>query len=565
MVVLEAVATLTVVVVFCAYLVSWWHGYHDALTDPNLQTDDARTALFAFHRYDKGAPLADDPIANEMIEYQPYAFRLLYRITVPFVGLLAAAKIVQFVCLAIIVAAGIVLWRSRRAGLGTALLFVMLMFRDSYVMNRVGGALPRSFGFPAMGLWFAGVIAHDIKARRAGAIVAALTYPSALAMVLAPEGIYALRRFGRHGFHTTWRRLRQYLVLVGVSAALFAPTAILGTKDGGPVHTLEQAEHEPAFSKAGRLWVLPLGDPGVNFGKQIASSFHTIGDSPLPRLQEALSERGGEVAMVCLGVLLILPLLGVTPVPAGALAFAAASLILYAISVVFAFRLYSPERYYSFGMHMLIVGLEASTLGLIMPNLKPRIRSIVRRFVAALAMFWFWSWLGTGATSRHPMAMTISYRSQAPLWRFIHSLPPSVRIASFIKDGDDIPLFTQRANNGGYETMQPWLTLSWARQKARAEDTIRAFYATSHHEVLAYAAKYGVTHLLVNRTRYREDFVKRSRTFEPLSRFARRLLSHRKLEDLVLREIPPEAVIFEYGSLELVDVDKLRRAWKNQS
>ena len=67
-------------------------------------------------------------------------------------------------------------------------------------MDRIGGGLPRSFGFPAMALWLAGALAHNVKARRAGAVVAALTYPSALAMVLGAEGIYTLRRFGRPGF-----------------------------------------------------------------------------------------------------------------------------------------------------------------------------------------------------------------------------------------------------------------------------------------------------------------------------------------------------------------------------
>jgi hypothetical protein len=110
--------------------------------------------------------------------------------------------------------------------------------------------------------------------------------------------------------------------------------------------------------------------------------------------------------------------------------------------------------------------------------------------------------------------------------------------------------------------MQPWLTLSWARQKARGEDTLRAFYATSHEEVLSYAKKYGVTHLLVNQVRYRSDFVRRARTFQPLTAFSDQLLAGRRLSDLVLAEPPEEAVIHRDGRFSLLDVKKLAEAWQ---
>jgi hypothetical protein len=262
-----------------------------------------------------------------------------------------------------------------------------------------------------------------------------------------------------------------------------------------------------------------------------------------------------------IALLVALPLLGVVPVPAAIVAFFAASLTIYAASVVFAFRLYSPERYYSFGMHMVAVGLVASTLGFVAPRLGLRFRNPLRNLAAALVIFGIWSWLGNGAPSRSRMAMTIDYRRNAPLWEYIQTLPKDARIASFIMDGDDIPLFAKRANNGGFETMQPWLTLSWARQKARGEDTLRAFYATSHEEVLAYARKYGVTHLLVNQARYRSDFVRRARTFQPLSSFSNELLAERRLDQLVLAKLPEDAVVFEHGRFSLVDVQKLALAW----
>lgn len=551
------------VFVALAYASTWVRGFSEALFDPNLQADDARTALFPFHRYAEGAPLADDPIANEMIEYQPYAFRLLYRITVPFIGLLAAAKVVQGICLFIVLASAIPLLRSKRAGLAPALLFVFFFLHDMFVTNRIGGGLPRSFGFPAIAVWLAGTLAHSPAARRTGAVIAALTYPSAMAMILGAEGLYALRNAGRQGLRTTGRRLLSYGILVAVCAALLAPAVFLGASDGGPVHTLQQAEQEPAFGKTGRLWLLPLGEAGRTFGEHLLSAFQPRGDALWEHLELQVGDRRHEVALAIFAILLLIPLLGIAPVPATVIAFAGATMVLYVLSVKYAFRLYSPERYYSYGMRVVSLGLAAATLGLVLPRLRPAIRQPIRNTFAAVVILAVWVFLGDGARNSRSrvMEMTIDYRREAPLWEFIKTLPKDVRIASHIRDGDDIPLFAQRANNGGFETMQPWLTKSWARQKARGEDTLRAFYATEQASVLAYAKKYGVTHLLVNDARYRNDFVHKSLTFEPLSSFARELLANVKLHDLVLRRPPQEAVIFQHGRFKVVDVRKLAAAW----
>lgn len=561
---LEILAALALAASLFSYLGAWWSSYERALTDPAVQTDDARTALFAFHRYGADNALADDPIANEMIVYQPPAFRLIYWLTVPMIGLLAAAKVAQGLCLLIIVAGAVVLWRSRRAGAATAAIFLFLMLRDGFVMDRVGGGLPRSFGFPVMALWFAGALAHSTWTRRVACGLAALTYPSALAMVLGAEGFYALRRLGRPGWATALRRAKQYAIVVAASAALFAPTVIFGSSDGGPVHTLAQAENEPAFGRAGRLYLLPLGDPGVNFGKQLSHSFRPYGDGPWLSLQEAMLPRADEVTTIFFALMFLLPLLGLTPIPGAVVAFVGASLTIYALSVVFAFRLYSPERYYSYGMHMTAIGLATSTLGLLLPRLRYSLRQPVRNALGAVTIFFLFVWLGVGAP-RTPMAMTINYNSKAPLWEFIKELPQDIRIASFISDGDDIPLFAKRANNGGYETMQPWLTGSWARQLTRAQDTLRAFYTSDPEELFDYAEKYKVTHLLVNRTRYRSDFVKRARTFQPLSSFSNELLSDRNVNRMVLANVPEDAIIYQHRQFSLVEVKALREALRGSS
>jgi hypothetical protein len=117
---------------------------------------------------------------------------------------------------------------------------------------------------------------------------------------------------------------------------------------------------------------------------------------------------------------------------------------------------------------------------------------------------------------------------------------------------------------GGFETLQPWLTESWARQKERTHDTFRAMYAESEDDVLAYAEKYNVTHLMVNENRYESDFVAKARTFEPFTTFTKELLEGSERANLVLRHLPEKAVIFHYKHLSIVSVELLEKAWSER-
>jgi hypothetical protein len=543
-----------------AWLFVWCKGNWPALVDPVIQPNDACTAIFPFHRYATGAPLADDPIALEMLEYQPYLYRLLFRVTVPLFGLLVAAKIVQTLLIAILVAAGLVLIKSRRAGLGAGLVFAFLFLHDDYVQSRIFGGLPRGFGFPTTALWLAGALAHRPGVRRTAALLAAATYPTALAMVLGAEGIYTLRGLARPGIATLLRRLKHYGLLVLACLALLAPAIFLGMGDGGPIHTLEQARSDPAFGGSGRLWILPFGNPGRWVGEAFLAAYNQTGGLPAPKLFAAFKTHEAEVALLIVAALVVVLLFRLSARPTPVIAFLAACLVLYAASRIYAFKLYSPERFYSVGVRAGALALGASAIGLLIPRVRYSLRQPIRNTAAACAILFFWFALGNGVKNPR-FGVPLPYREDAQLYRFLRSLPESSRVASHIMDGDAIPLFSARANNGTFETMQPWLTLSWQRQKARTEDTLRALYATDRAEVLAYAKKYRVSHVLLDRRRYGSDFVKRSKSFEPFSTFAKNLLGDRAREGLVLAEPPEEAVVFRQRQWLLVSVAKLASAW----
>jgi hypothetical protein len=153
---LHVLSIAAVLATLALYGAAWLDFNWEMLTNPELQTDDARTSIFPFHRYASDPSLVEDPIATEMLNLVPIGIRFLYRIFVPFTDVFVAPKIVQAVAFSILVAAAVLLAHGRRAGLGAGVLLLFFVLHDWFAVERVAGGLPRAFGFPCVALWLAG-------------------------------------------------------------------------------------------------------------------------------------------------------------------------------------------------------------------------------------------------------------------------------------------------------------------------------------------------------------------------------------------------------------------------
>ena len=208
--------------IFVLYAGFWVNANRRGLFDPQLQHDDARQLLFFYHQFDSGSPLKDDPVAAELWLYNPPFFRLLYRVLVPFTGVLVTAKIVQGLCYLIVAMAVLLLIRSPRAGLAAGLIAGFLILHTEPTMGKIPGGLPKGFAYPVLMLWLAGALTSNWPARAVAALIGAATYPAAMLLVLASETSYelsgALRapmkrlkngviRLVLLGFTCDWRRL----------------------------------------------------------------------------------------------------------------------------------------------------------------------------------------------------------------------------------------------------------------------------------------------------------------------------------------------------------------------
>lgn len=546
------VATLAEIValaVLAAYLGTWISARWELLVEPAVQNNDARAVLFPFHRYASEGALADDPLADEMLTHVTPGIRALYRVFVPAVGVLGAAKVVQGLAFALIGLAGVLLARTHGVGAGVLLVFFFL--HQGYAVARVASGMPRAFAFPCFALWIAGALCERAGPRRFAAVLAALTYPSAMALLVAAEGV--LEFLGLRGLdrRAMLRRASAYAALVAACFVLVLPFAVFGDADRGPIHTLEEARRDPAFGPAGRLQVLPFPDPVAAFGRAVASPFLFQGG--LSALGRAVYPHSAWIAAIGLGICVLLVGRRWSPFPRAALALLVGAVVSYAVARGLAFRLYSPVRFHDYGGQAAGLALVVSSLGLVGYRLLvSERRRLVRAVAASAAMAWAWLVLGDGLVP----AGLVDARGSRVL-AFVATLPPDARIASHPRDGDGIPLFAARATVGTYETLQPWFKGEWARQRERAGETLDALYAENCGEVVAYAERVGVTHFLIARHRYAGDLVAGAASFEPLTAHARRRLVGRRPRDLFFHAPPPDAVVFAGEGFQVVEVGKL--------
>ncbi|MBD3868839.1 MAG: hypothetical protein IFK94_11995 [Acidobacteria bacterium] len=549
-------------VVLLAYFIWWVIQYAGFLFDPMLQADDARTSLFPLHRYGPERALAEDPIASGMLAFMPPAVIGLYRILIPLAGLLVAAKIVQGFCLLILVYAFVRIVRSPRAGLGAGAVLLFLFLHTPLLFQRgISGGLPRGFAFPLMALWFAGAITDRTTDRRVAAVLSALTYPTSMIMILAAEGLYSLRKGIDLRTPELRNRLMRYGVLVLVCAALLIPF-FASKSEAGRIHTLEEALEEPAFYRDGRLLVLPFQNPAKAFVLFYARPLLPARGSVLEGLASLSPESPLE-----LFVPLLFTLAGLTilfrrrcPFPVATTAFVTGAVILYLLSRLLAFRLYSPERFYSFTMPMAAIFLMVQTVGLY-GGPQPDSGAKRRRNIGVVALMVLVLAINGDGIVPGKDGMTLDGREHADLYRFAANLPVDVLFASHPLDGDDIPLWSARATLGGFETLQPWFVDSWREQKERTYSTLAALYSDDRSEILEFCRRYGVTHLLLHRDRYGEDFIGMAGLFEPFDSWLEPRLASMSRDDLMLSTPPTDAIVFESGDYTVLDTTLLTEAW----
>jgi hypothetical protein len=558
-----------------AYLGVWMQSNHDYLFDPLLQNDDARQHIFHFHQYGPEKTLVDDPIAEEKRAMAPPGIIILYKIFVPITGLFVAAKIVQGICFLVVLLAGVIVMTSRRGGLALGVVLVFFTLHTPNLPGLMAGGMARNFAFPFLALWTAGAITKNEWVRYSAILLGAFFYPTIMALTIAAEGLFNFRDSIRFYSNPLRARLIRYALLVCGCVIIVSPFAFVD-RGYGHVFGYSQASQMPIFGPQGRSRIFPLKPVAHEIYQAVLSPMEAHGDPGIAKFQQDYKKLLSLIvgiphhstwpffgAIFLVGFLFLM-LWRFSPPARAALALLLASVILVYAARMVILQLYLPERYYEFGGPFVFILLAISCIAVLGPKGDSIKKYFWQNIFAFGLILGIWTFVGSGIYPNYPgLVMNINQRDHAELYAYVKALPITDRIAAWPMDGVGIPLWTGRAIMESRETLFSFFDEAWQKKKIRVEETIDALYATDRETVVSYTDKYKVTHFLLNKFRYSSEFIESKNLikYEPFKSYTNTLLDGVDPNDLVLGDLPEEAVLFQEGPLRLVDVEVLKRVW----
>lgn len=527
-----------------------------ALTDRYHLNNDVRQHVYWMQQWQDPALFRHDLLTEYARDFQPWGFRLLYRVLAPVVPPLLLSRFLPLLLLAL---AALYTWRLGRlvAGELAGLLAVAMLLVAPTVLQKMAGGMPRGFALPLLAM-FLFYLARRAPGKSFAVLLAqALFYPmvflasvAAAALFLAlpapapavGDGTAPAAREGRGApLHRLVARLRQPMaraVLLATLAGgglLFVQHVLLADPALGPTATRADMVGRPEYSPLGRWPALPTPPLGGLAAEAAKGAFF------LPA--SAARVEPWVVAALC-AVFAWEAARGRVR-HAGELAcLAAGSVAMYFLAMLLLIRLFHPERYVQFSFRLLVVVVSAAAIARLVERLRPRpLRLAVAAAVLALVLSQAGGVYAAGVDD---------YSAHAPLYAWLRTLPADALIAAPPYLADNIPTFAGRKVLVDFELSHAYELGYWHVIERRTYDLFDAYYAADLTRVGELLDRYGIDYLVVDRELYAPDYLARGRFyFEPFNSYVARLVAGRR--DFALARVAAERALFRDGEVFVLD------------
>ncbi|MBF0619711.1 MAG: hypothetical protein HQL19_06035 [Candidatus Omnitrophica bacterium] len=348
---------------------------------------------------------------------------------------------------------------------------------------------------------------------------------------------------------------RQWIVL---AAVLVFGLAALGVKFCatvdpriGQVYLKPAIAHMPEFTAEGRWEVFPVKPVYAAMTHAAEAGvfvFKAGWKTPLSEaMKDILFRRHIFLALLCLCASAWWFLRRTMPLLRWIMLAVTASFLLYEAAAALLLRLYAPDRYVMYSVSL------AALLFLVVPaaHMFSRIDApVLRRALKALALVL--------VLMQMPLtrdAGLTDYSAQQGLYVFCRTLPKDAVIAAPPDLADGIPVFSRRTVLFDQELAVPLFDGYWPVVKARMKDFFKAYYAQDGAAVRAFTAKYGVTHLVIDRSRFFKSALAGRVTFEPMNTDIKKDIQGKT--DFVLKNVADGQCLFLRGNICVADVNAL--------
>ena len=539
--------------------------------DPHVFNDDARQQIYPFFRYADSSLFPNDYIADYYLDCLPLGFRALYTLSAPLIDPAVSNKIVTYLALLITVA-GLGVAANRLGGKVAAWGAMSLALGASLYLDRMGGGLPRAFGFPILAWALAALSYGRTKWLAALVWLGACFYPVAGVVVgLATAFFLLLLPASDRGDAHDWdlrRRLRFLAIVAGASIVLLLPTVVTSSKYA-PVIAADDVAEYPEAGPRGRYGPDSRAPYGSFFDSASAATARGFLGTGTPWVEPVFAwvqadtseESGSNRTQGILTAIAIFTVLGwlLFVASSGAarrvMMFGLAAFIGYSVARLVPPYLYLPTRYADYPMPLLAVLMASTSIAgffSMRDKLGAGTKSGVRAGVTLVFCLVLLVAIGGRGTSQ--AGLNIEIRSES-LYEAIAELPVDSVIAGWpLTAIENVPYVSRRAALLTFETHQAFHQQYADVMRERMRALIDATLATSNDPLIRLRDEYGVTHMLVYLPHLSGDPLGYFEPFDPWIQEARRASAdgRRSLQTLV-----DSHAIYRDGRYALVDLREL--------
>ncbi|MDR3639967.1 MAG: hypothetical protein P4L39_01440 [Humidesulfovibrio sp.] len=495
---------------FCASAVVGLAAQWPGLANPYVVNDDVRQQLFWMQRWLDPALYPPDILNAYASLYVSWGVKALYR-----AGCLALDPLF----FSKLVAAGLFAWlsalffatgRALRDGFLGLIALALCWFSPAFMEN-ISGGLARGFAAPLLLLFILALL----QRRRVLALAALFAQALFIPYILLP----CLLAAALHLAAWRLRLVRTPPVLRGLADTLACVVALslavawqhgIDAAGFGPLPWASEVANRPEFYAGGRLDLLPPPSIAWEFFARPWAAFAPFREGLIPG-----------IAFTCLA----LPLLALgarradwkilAPQAAPLCAVLAASLALYAVARLVAFKLFVPSRYLEYTTNLFLC---LGTAFLLDALLRPRLTRSPRPLAAVL----LGCALAVGMLRQYGVEL-YDFSGDVALYAFARSTPKDTRFAGPPDIMDTVLTFGQRNVYASFELAHPWSAGYWAIIGPRLERLADAAYAADPETLRRFCREEHIHFFVVDRRQYTPQFIAKGAFFEPYSTRIRQL------------------------------------------
>jgi hypothetical protein len=288
-----------------------------------------------------------------------------------------------------------------------------------------------------------------------------------------------------------------------------------------------------------------------------ARDFFVESGKPLARkLHSWKGQAGREISLAVVLTLLLVAAPRLRRFPLVWPALIATSVLAFFVSRAFALRLHLPERMLEFTFPSLfLLGVPA----LIWLAFEPELKEWAGHAAAIVVTVLFLGLWGTGIPAGQ---MLKSWKGEVtPVVKFAATLPKDAHLAQKAWPASFVQTYAKRTMLFSYMTNVGFFDKFNVEMDARIAGFYDAYYATDLRPLKELAAKYRLTHVIVDTRDFGPEAEYRAHADRGIAKRwkerARQLIRTNRPKGFALANPPPQSVVFSDGAMRVIDLSRL--------